>query len=293
MNIDRFRNYLLGEGYATTTIRKYSNLLKGIEEQHKFDIDQVDDNYKIAEFLHKLDRTRVAKNNLAKAINCYLKFRNKDYRLKLKHHKGTRDTWIPTKEQKEKLLSVNFSNLYYTTRNKLLLRILFEAGLRAGVASRLRFKDIKKRSRKGMTEYYIMVRRGKGGKDRRVPISKDLFEDIEYYESHYRGSEYIFDSNRGPHISDKTVRQIFYKAAEKTEDEDLIENFHPHSCRHYRAIELLEEDINLKSVRDFLGHESLETTQQYLEAGDDLLYQELRSKDKYFNKKNKTSGGFK
>ena len=65
---------------------------------------------------------------------------------------------------------------------------------------------------------------------------------------------------------------------------------HPHAARHYRAVELLEQGINLKAVRDFLGHESLETTQRYLEGENDMVYKELSSKDKYFQRENKSTG---
>jgi len=290
MELDRFRNYLLGEGYAPSTIRKYYNLLEGVKEEHDFSLDKIEDNYKIAEFVHKLDRTRVARNNLCKAINAYMKFKGRDYRLKLKQQKGTRDRWIPTLEQKEKLLSVKFSNRYYTERNRLLIRVLFECGLRAAECASLKFSDVKKRKRKGRKQYYVMVEEGKGGKDRRVFISEGLYQDIRNFEKFYSGSEWIFGNGKGDHIHHKTVRQIVYNSAEKTGDEKLIDEMHPHAARHYRAVELLEQGINLKAVRDFLGHESLETTQRYLEGENDMVYKELSSKDKYFQKGNKSTG---
>lgn len=290
MELEKFRNYLLGEGYAASTIRKYYNLLEDLEETHGFDLDEIDDNYKIAEFVHKLDRTRIAKNNISKAINCYLKFRNNDYRLKLKQHSGKKDTWIPTEEQKEQLLNVSFSNTWFTNRNQLILRVLFETGMRVSDVATLRFDDVRKRTRDGKVQYYISMEEEKGDKLYRVYISKDLYEEIGRYEKFYSSSGYIFESEKKghEHLSTKGIRDVCYSAARKTGDEEVIENFHPHTCRHYRAIELLSEGIDVKHVRDFLGHSDISTTQRYLDDTDDLLFENLSSKDKHFKRYNKS-----
>jgi site-specific recombinase XerD len=126
------------------------------------------------------------------------------------------------------------------------------------------------------------VIQGKGNKDRIVPISRSLFQDINHFEKYYSTSSYLFDNSQGGHLSPKTVRQICYKAARATEDDDLIDNFHPHAARHFRAVQLIENDINLEAVRRFLGHSSLETTKEYLRGSDSLLFDEFKKKDPNF-----------
>ncbi|MFP4143392.1 MAG: tyrosine-type recombinase/integrase [Thermoplasmata archaeon] len=279
MNLDRFKDWMLSENYSIETIKGYERYLKQIRDD--IDLEEMDEYFKIARYLHDSDLPRSQKNNIAKAANAYLRMKGEDYRLKLDKRKGPRDIWIPSKEQAEKLLEVNcWKNRFYNERNSLLLKILFEAGLRAEEASNLRFSDIKRK--KDQQHCYIHVREGKGGKDRLVPISKDLYEDIEHFEKYYSSSEYIFDNGRGKGVHPKTVRQICYQAAEATEDQDLIDNFHPHAARHYRAVQLVENDINLEAVRRFLGHSSLETTKEYLRGSDSLLFDEFEKKDPIF-----------
>ncbi len=126
------------------------------------------------------------------------------------------------------------------------------------------------------------MKRGKGDKDRIVPISEQLYSSIQRFEKYYSSSEFIFDNGRGESISPKTVRQICYQAAEATEDQELIDNFHPHSARHYRAVDLIEKDVNLEAVRRFLGHSSLETTKTYLRGDESMLFREVEEKDPMF-----------
>lgn len=66
-----------------------------------------------------------------------------------------------------------------------------------------------------------------------------------------------------------------------------VPNFHHHSCRHYRAIELLEQSVSTEAVQRFLDHEELSTTQEYLRGSREIVFKELCSKDKIM----KSSGG--
>lgn len=132
--------------------------------------------------------------------------------------------------------------------------------------------------------HYIHVEEGKVGKDRIFPISKQLFEEIERFERYYSNLDHIFDHGRGKSIHPKMVRQICYQAAEKTEETDLEDNFHPHAARHYRTVQFIEHDVNLEAVRRFLGHSSLEITKEYLRGSDSMLFEEFEKKDPKFKK---------
>lgn len=280
MDLDRFKSWLLSQNYSMETIKCYTRYLRQIEDD--IDLDEMDEYFKIARYLHDKDTPRSQKNNISKAINAYLEMQGEDYRLKLDKRKGPRDIWIPSEEQKNELLEVKgWKNRFYNERNTLLIETLFEAGLRAEEASDLRFSDVKRK--KDENRHYIHVRQGKGNKDRMVPISIDLYEKIGHFEKYYASSEYIFDNGRGKGVHPKTVRQICYQAAEATEDQDLIDNFHPHAARHFRAVQLIENDINLEAVRRFLGHSSLETTKEYLRGSDSLLFDEFEKKDPKFS----------
>ena len=69
---------MLGQSHSVVTIKAYIRYIK----QFDHDIDQLD-NYKIAEKLYEMGSSRQQKKNIAKAINVYLEFRNRDFKLKL------------------------------------------------------------------------------------------------------------------------------------------------------------------------------------------------------------------
>ncbi len=127
MNIEKFKNWMLAENYSVETIKSYTRYLRQIEDD--VDLDELDEYYEVARYLHDSDFPRNQKNNVAKAVNAYLKMLGVDYRLKLDKRKGYKDTWIPTAEHKKELLKVRpWKNRYYNERNSLLLEVIFEAG---------------------------------------------------------------------------------------------------------------------------------------------------------------------
>ncbi len=252
------------------------NSLKRVD----IEIEKTDD-YDIAEWLYNQDLTQSAKNNLAKSINCYLKYLKREYRIKLNRDSGEKDIFIPSDEERRKLIEdLEFSRRDLTERNRLLFEISFEAGLRSNEVRKLKFSQVRSENEKR----YIRVKEGKGGKSRNVYISESLYNKINWFEKHYRSSIFIFDNGQGKPLSNGSIRRI---VAEAKRQLGISKEFHHHSCRHYRAVELLKQGINTDGVREFLGHSSLNTTQLYLRGAKDQLYKELSSKDKHF----KSSGG--
>ncbi len=230
--------------------------------------------YEVTKFVLDLDRSRWAKKNLATAINHYWKFTGVDFSLKVPRLKGDRDLWIPSPEEKERLCNVTLKTRNATRRARMIMRVLFEAGLRASELCNLKIDDVRKKKKSGMVIYYLRVV-GKGNRERSVPISKSLYHDLRGYFLWYGGELYIFDFS--PAYLRKIISDV--KAAAG------IPQFHAHAARHYRAVELLKEGVSLEALRRFLGHSRLDTTQIYLRGSDDVLESELMKKDRYFREK--------
>lgn len=272
MDIGRFCGLAHAEGLKAATIRQYSNLLKNM----RLDIDSIKpgDEYQIAAWVQEQQRGFYAKNNLRKAINLYLRLvRNSDFRLKLQRQRGVYDIWVPSEDDKKALLGVKWDSPLVDRRNRLLLRVLFEAALRVDEAVRLEYNHI--RSEAGRSWIYCI---GKGDRGREIPISGGLMAEINDYRRWFRDS-FVFWSNRGGHITTKTARAICKQAARMAG----VPKFHPHSARHYRAIELHNQGVDIEYIRQFLGHVNLSTTQIYLVGKDrDSLFSVLSLKDHYF-----------
>ena len=248
-------------------MKKRVNLLRGLG----LDLD-TSSFYDVAKLVYELNRGVWAKKNLATAINHYWRFREFDYKpLRVPRLRGEKDLWIPSPEEKQKLLTVSLSSSYTTVRARLIVRTLFETGIRAGELCGLKRDDVRVMKKHGRLVYYLNVI-GKGNRERQVPISKALYHELVlYYKYHGRGP-YVFGFS--PAYLRKIIIEIRNKAG--------VPRFHAHAARHYRAVELLKEGVSLEALRRYLGHSRLDTTQIYLRSAEDHVLEELYAKDRYF-----------
>ena len=132
-------------------------------------------------------------------------------------------------------------------RNRALVELVYSAGLRSSEAVGLDLADV------DFDREQLHVR-GKGGKERIVPLG----EEAGYLLARYlrearpgllRGAENaVFVSARGKRLDTSTLRRIFA---------------HPHRLRHAFATHLLEGGADLRTIQELLGHSSLSTTQLY------------------------------
>ena len=147
-------------------------------------------------------------------------------------------------------------------RDALILELLYGTGIRV---SELVGLD---RSAVDLNGMRILVR-GKGKKERIVPLAPELISLIkDYYKVMYdvAADNRIVDSdaliiNRlGTRMTDRTVRRVVEAYLKKA---GLPLDYSPHSFRHTFATHLLEGGADLRSIQELLGHESLATTQKY------------------------------
>lgn len=114
---------------------------------------------------------------------------------------------------------------------------------------------------------------GKGRKARVIPISGQVGELLSRYLAVMRpgavATDPLFVNRSGVPLGRAGVAYILQKcvtAACKTHPEQLAPKAHPHIMRHSKAMHLLEAGVNLVYIRDFLGHESVVTTEVYARA---------------------------
>jgi site-specific recombinase XerD len=132
-------------------------------------------------------------------------------------------------------------------RNRALVELVYSAGLRSAEAVGLDLADV------DFDREQLHVR-GKGGKERIVPLGEEAGHLVAQYLHEARpqlaaGAENaLFLSARGRRLDTSTLRRVFA---------------HPHSLRHAFATHLLEGGADLRTIQDLLGHSSLSTTQLY------------------------------
>ena len=132
-------------------------------------------------------------------------------------------------------------------RNRALLELLYSAGLRSAEAVGLDLADVD-------FEREAVHVRGKGGKERLVPLGEEAAHHLSRYLREGRpalargAAEAVFVSVRGRRLDTSTVRRV-------------VRN--PHRLRHAFATHLLEGGADLRTIQELLGHSSLSTTQVY------------------------------
>ena len=152
-------------------------------------------------------------------------------------------------------------------RNKAIIETLFSCGLRVSELVNLKWSDIY------AEEEFIRVR-GKGSKERLVPISRRALEEINKWNLDRNTlkikpgeQDFVFLNRRGAHLT-RTMILIMIKRA--ATDAGIKKTVSPHTLRHSFATALLKGGADLRAIQELLGHESIGTTEIYthLETSD-------------------------
>lgn len=148
-----------------------------------------------------------------------------------------------------------------TLRNRALLEVLYSTGARISEAVGLDLDDID-------TEARSVLLRGKGGKQRLVPVGRPAIAALEAYlvrgrpelVRRGRGGPAIFLNARGGRLSRQSAWQVLQDSAERA---GIAAAVSPHTLRHSFATHLLDGGADVRVVQEMLGHASVTTTQIY------------------------------
>ncbi len=155
-------------------------------------------------------------------------------------------------------------------RNLIMLRLMLATGLRAGEVVALRPEHLDMRTCK------LIVREGKGARDRVLWISEDLRDEIGEWLERRPESPYLFPTRDGSRLSTRYLRHLVSRLAERAGIAEA-EKVSPHTLRHTFATDLYRETKNLRLVQKALGHASIQTTETYTHIVDEELEEALRS----------------
>ena len=158
---------------------------------------------------------------------------------------------IISKESVELLIS-HAINLKYQT----FMSLLYATGIRLGEALNIKLSDI------DGDRHQIMIRLGKGGKDRYVDLPDCMLLMLRHYYRMYRPEVYLFTGQYlGRRLSARMVQRMIKLACDSS---GLSQRVTAHTFRHCYATHHLENGSNLVYLKQQLGHQSLETTTKYI-----------------------------
>ena len=287
------KDYLNGIGYKKGTRYFYESSLNKLfdylVEKNKYDVREIieKDIYHFANYMHYKkyghDKKDYSKNTIGRIIGVICHFFRFLYRnemllynpleeldLCIKDVDRIRD--IFTKEQINTFLDSIEIKTLLGERDRALFELLYSSGLRVGEIEGLYLNDV------DLKERILIVRDGKGSKDRYVPFSTLAYTFLKLYIEH--GRKYFLKNvsndfkkhlfltyNRN--LTVQGIRGRFNVYIKKLELEKEV--LTPHSIRHTTATHLLEAGADVRYVQELLGHENIETTVRYTHLNTESL----------------------
>ena len=252
--IDR---YLASPALAESTRRAYASDLRELHgwlERRGTSVEEVDVRV-LVEYASELGRARngLAPATIARklaAVRSFLRFTLGPARVpdaSLGPRRPQRLPEAPKRGEIESILDALEGDGPLALRNLALVELVYSAGLRSAEAVGLDLGDV------DFEQEHLRVR-GKGGKERVVPLGEEAAHVVARYLREARpelargADDALFLSVRGRRLDTSTLRRLLP---------------HPHRLRHSFATHLLEGGADLRTIQELLGHSSLSTTQVY------------------------------
>jgi site-specific recombinase XerD len=154
--------------------------------------------------------------------------------------------------------------------SKVAMWLMYYAGLRISEATNLKLDDL----HLDEAGSWIMIRKAKGGKFRRIPIAPALETILKDYLTWRVDSEYLLATEKTGRIKPVTIQAELREARNKL---GWSEDITPHTLRHSFASQVYSRTQDILVVSKLLGHSSLKTTQVYAHLHDDRMVEAIQA----------------
>ena len=177
-----------------------------------------------------------------------------------------------TDKEQEALINIFNTRYFNSVKNKTLVILDLNTGLRLSELIDLRWKDI------NLTTGQLKVVQGKGNKDRMLWIDDDTIEvlkDWRIKQSDKLGEcEYVFNTASKKQLDSRGIRRMIEEYSIKA---GITKHVTPHTLRHSYATDLLRATNNIIKVQKALGHSDISTTMIYTHIVDDEFENDLKT----------------
>lgn len=300
---DYFETYLpYSRGLSSNTINSYKQsflllmrFMLEIKDVAASDISFSDLTYEtLLEFFNWLETDRKCKpatrNQRLSALSAFSEYaQNRDFDaasvfrgaiIKIPVKKSTQKQRATfTRDEIKILLNLPDDNYETGLRDKVLLSLMYATGARAQEICDLKVGDIRMNDASAS-----ITLKGKGSKTRQVGISMKLADTLHRYMCHRHIEKYpgrhIFSSQTHEQMTISCIEGIYkkYVIMAKNQNPSLFQadSYPPHSMRHSTACHLLEAGVDIVTIKNILGHVSVQTTQIYAEMSQDTVDKKLK-----------------
>ena len=260
LSLSKLNNRLIASGKAEATITSYCRALKKLLSFLDYpnpDYIEIDD---VIDFIAYLVQEKQINWRTQKIYTAGLRFFWAEVRMEPEFA-----MMIPYPKEKPSLPSIlsreELTTLFDACKNnkhRVLFRLLYSSGLRRSELINLKITDIDTKDDKCR----IRINKGKGSKDRYVPLSIKVLDELRLYYTAAKPKEYLFNGSfKGQPMSESAIRHAFTSALTKAK---LGKNVTLHTLRHSFATHSIEHGMHIKQLQQIMGHSSVNTTMIYL-----------------------------
>ena len=148
-------------------------------------------------------------------------------------------------------------DLIQNIKHKAIIMLAYSTGMRVSEICNLLLSDIDSK------RMIIIIRQGKGDKDRLVPLSEKVLIVLRQYFTEYKPKQYLFNGQFDVQYSHRSCNEIVKKY--------IGSDYHFHTLRHSNATALLESGTDLRIIQKLLGHSSSKTTEIYTHVSTNII----------------------
>lgn len=248
--------YLDGNRYSSKTRESYLAMLefffRYFSPADPEEISEEEISRFIYDYIIKLGYSPAYQNQMVSAIKIFYSITGRgrvrpDYLERPRRRRALPK--VLSKEEVSRIL-----NSGRNIKHKLILWLIYSCGLRRSEVINLRLSDLDRERN------IILIRQGKGGVDRIVPVSQKVWEKADEYIKSYSPREFLFEGQTGRRYSAESVYRVFKDAMERA---GIRKDVGVHCLRHSYATHLHESGLDIRYIQELLGHKSTKTTEIY------------------------------
>ena len=252
----KFEQQVTIGGYSSSTLYNYSRAVAKVSLMFKKSILDLDAD-EVNQFLYSIAKEKKASSTYFKHTVYGLRFFFRLYDLEdrvLKLPTISNNRKLPTVFSREELKRLFCAP--QRLKQRVILSLIYSAGLRVSEVCALKINDI------DSDRMQIKIRNSKGNKDRYVILSDKILTGLRKYVMSSKPRVYLFNGKeKGKPLGHSAVQQTFRLAMKKAK---INKEASVHTLRHTYATHLLEDGVDIVTIKELLGHANIETTMMYL-----------------------------